>query len=134
MQLIDQVMPPGTLALRATVAVAVLDDGAVLLDLTSKYFYSLNRSAWTIVQLFETGASARDVEERCLSWGAASGVDAFVKELYAYDLLETSDAATGTLECAAWQGQWIQPVIDRQAEPLERVIVSAFDPSIPLAE
>jgi hypothetical protein len=133
-QLFDPIMPSGTLALRATIAAAVLDDGAVLLDLTSKYFYSLNGSAWAIVQLFETGASPRDVEGQCLAWGADSHVGAFIKQLYAYDLLETSEPATGILECGAWQGRWVQPTIDRQAEPLERVIVSAFDPSIPLAE
>jgi hypothetical protein len=31
-------------------------------------------------------------------------------------------------------GSWTEPVIERQAEPLQGLISSAFDPSIPLAE
>jgi hypothetical protein len=31
-------------------------------------------------------------------------------------------------------GPWAPPTLQKQAEPLQRVIVSAFDPSVPLAE
>ena len=134
MKMFDRVAATQILTLRPTIAAAVLDDGAVLLDLTSKYFYSLNRSAWAIVQLFENGASAADAQRQCAAWGAGDEAAAFVAQLMRYDLLEGAAAGVVMLEPPAWQGPWIAPVIEQQAEPLERVIVSAFDPSIPLAE
>jgi hypothetical protein len=129
----DRVAATQMLTLRPTIAAAVLDDGAVLLDLTSKYFYSLNGSAWAIVQLFETGASAADAERQCAAWGGDEAA-AFIAQLMRYDLLEAAAAGAVTVEPPAYHGPWIAPVIEQQAEPLERVIVSAFDPSIPLAE
>ena len=40
------------LTLRPDVVATVLEDGAVLLDLETKYFYSVNPSGWAILQLF----------------------------------------------------------------------------------
>jgi hypothetical protein len=135
MQSISSPTASSTQRLRPTISAAVLDEGAVLLDLESKYFYALNASAWAIVQLFESGASPDDVERRALAWGAPDdgSITAFVMELYRYDLLE---AAGAPIEEAAvsWTGPWTAPSIERQAEPLQNVMVSAFDPSIPLAE
>ena len=134
MKMFDRVAATQILTLRPTIAAAVLDDGAVLLDLNSKYFYSLNSSAWAIVQLFENGASAADTERHCAAWGAGDETAAFVAQLMSYDLLEGAAAGAVMVEPPVWQGPWTAPVIEQQAEPLERVIVSAFDPSIPLAE
>jgi hypothetical protein len=134
LKMFDRVAATQTMILRPTIAAAVLDDGAVLLDLNSKYFYSLNGSAWAIVQLFENGASAAEAQRQCTAWGAGDTAAAFIAQLMNFDLLESATADAVTLEPPAYQGPWIAPVIDRQAEPLERVIVSAFDPSIPLAE
>lgn len=135
--MLDHVASPNVpvLTLRTTISAAVLDEGAVLLDLESKYFYALNASAWAITQLFESGATLADVTERTREWGAPDdgGILNFVDRLREYGLLENGDGPSveGNI---AWSGIWIPPSIERQAEPLQTVMVSAFDPSIPLAE
>ena len=124
------------LALRGDVVATVLEDGAVLLDLQSKYFYALNGSAWSIVQCLEGGAALHDVEAFAQTCGASDGdgVRSFVSSLEAHGLLESVDEAGPALPLPASRTPWIAPTIERQAEPLQRVLVSAFDPSIPLAE
>jgi hypothetical protein len=136
--MLDQLKSPAAAAalnLRSTVSAAVLDEGAVLLDLESKYFYALNASAWAITQLFETGASLEQVAERARGWGAPSDdeVTAFVERLREYQLLEDASFPLGETQ-VEWKTAWHAPTIERQAEPLQNVMVSAFDPSIPLAE
>jgi hypothetical protein len=125
-----------SLVLRSTVAPAVLDDGAVLLDLESKFFYELNRSGWAIASMFETGATSADVEHQCAAWGCddLDEVRRFVSQLEEYDLLVRSERPSAGWKPAAQRGPWTPPTIERQLEPLQNVIVSAFDPSIPLAE
>jgi hypothetical protein len=122
--------------LRDDVVATVLDYGALLLDLDSKYFYLLNPSGWAIAQLFEDGATVDHTLTRARTWGApdadVDGVRAFVEKMLGDGLLETADAPANVdgEPPATWE-----PVrIERQAEPLQKVIVSAFDPSIPLAE
>jgi hypothetical protein len=123
------------LSLRDTVSVGVLDDGAVLLDLESKYFYVLNATGWALTQAFESGASIDDVRRLARTWGASddAGVDAFVAQLQGFGLLE-SGAAGDAAPDVSFTRQWSTPTIERQAEPLQNVMVTAFDPSIPLAE
>jgi hypothetical protein len=123
-------------ALRPDVVATVLDHGALLLDLESKYFYLLNPTGWAVTQLFEDGASLDHVLDRCRAWGAPEtdleGVRTLIAEMVREGLLAPSsnDSPSQGQAPDAWQ-----PVrIERQAEPLQRVIVSAFDPSIPLAE
>jgi hypothetical protein len=123
-------------ALRPDVVATILDHGALLLDLESKYFYLLNPSGWAITQLFEEGATLDHALERARSWGAAEADVAQIREMIdrmvSEGLIEPS--ATVANSPGAPPVEW-QPVsLDRQAEPLQKVIVSAFDPSIPLAE
>ena len=122
--------------LRADVVATVLDHGALLLDLESKYFYLLNPSGWAVAQLFEDGATVDHAVDRSRAWGAADtdldGVRDLVARMAAEQLLEHADTPLNSEgeAVAAWE-----PVtFERQPEPLQRVIVSAFDPSIPLAE
>jgi hypothetical protein len=122
--------------LRPDVVATILDHGALLLDLDSKYFYLVNPSGWAVTQLFENGASLEHAIERSHAWGASDAdigsVREMVERLVSERLVEPADTiANDTGEAPV---PW-QPVsLERQAEPLQRVIVSAFDPSIPLAE
>ena len=123
------------LALRSDVVATVLDDGAVLLDLESKYFYALNRSGWALIQLFETGSTVDDVIRRCRDWSGGNGradAEQVVAFLVEEGLVEPCPGpVTADVEPPR---PWTKPTIEKQAEPLQKVIVSAFDPSIPLAE
>jgi hypothetical protein len=123
-------------ALRADVVATILDHGALLLDLESKYFYLLNPSGWAVTQLFEEGSAIDHALERCRAWGAPEEDlprvrDALASMARERLLVPTTRPINPEGEApAAWE-----PIsIERQAEPLQRVIVSAFDPSIPLAE
>jgi hypothetical protein len=121
-------------ALRSDVVVTVLDDGAVLLDLESKYFYELNASAWAVTRLFEVGATPDQAEAATRSWGAPDGVVESVLAALADEGLVAATPAGSSPEVPAYEGVWDEPRVEKQPEPLQRVMVSAFDPSLPLAE
>jgi hypothetical protein len=125
-----------TLVLCPNVAATVIEDGAVLLDLETKYFDRLNSTGWAIVQMLENGASAREIEAQCIAWGAlphdaADGV-VLVEKMLAEALVAPGSPAPHPM--LQFHGPWVKPTIERQAEPLHRLVSSAFDPSIPLAE
>jgi len=132
-----------TYALRPDVVATVLDHGALLLDLESKYFYLLNPTGWAMAQLFESPSSIDEVIARCRAWGAPeddiAGVEATVGQMIDERLIEPAKS-NGVAVNGGPSGdgmsiiEWEQVRMERQAEPLQRVIVSAFDPSIPLAE
>ena len=123
------------LCLQPHVVTTVIDDGAVLFDLETKYFYRLNASGWAMVKMFEDGATVEQVRSQCRAWNApdahASAIERVIETLVSEKLVSTTPRAAARPELRA---PWIEPVIERQAEPLQRLISSAFDPSIPLAE
>lgn len=124
-----------TYALRPSVVATVIEDGAVLLDLQTKYFYQLNASAWAIVQLFESDCVTRSsVENQCREWGAQDlePVRALLDTLEADRLVDAGDPVAAT--APKFDRPWLAPRVERQAEPLQRLVTTAFDPSIPLAE
>lgn len=125
------------LALSPDVVVTPLDDGALLLHLDSKFFYSINLPGWGILQLLEAGATLHDILSRCTDWGAKeSDRDAIQK--YLDELIENRLAGCfegkETGQPVQFGGNWHPPTVERHDEPLERIVTSAFDPSVPLAE
>ena len=128
--------PTPILMLRPDVVATTLERGAVLLDLKTKYFYSLNQSGWAITQLFETGATRDDARGRCAEWGANGTLDSvtnFIDRMAAEGLI----APTAEPDPAAevnFTGEWTPPSVEKHKEPLQRVMISAFDPTLPLAE
>jgi hypothetical protein len=127
---------PKYVALKPTLVATVVEDGAVLLDLDSKYFYALNETAWAIVQLCESTAAASDeIVAQCAAWGAPddAAVLDFLAELAAQNIVEEA-ASAQALPRVQFSGKWNAPAVSRQAEPLQRIVTSAFDPSLPLAE
>jgi hypothetical protein len=130
-------MSENILTLSSDVVVTVLEDGAVLLELQTKFFYSVNASGWAIVQMLENGASRQQVLDKCANWGAPAdhtdGIHAFL-DLFEKDCLV--DVASGdTMDITlSLDGSWVMPTVDKHKEPLQKIMVSAFDPSLPLAE
>lgn len=125
------------LGLRADVVSAVLEDGAVLLDLATKYFYSVNSTGWAIVQLFENGVTIEEAKAQCRSWSGEQqnghAVDSFLETLVADKLVITvTDPARK--QNVTLKSKWVPPFIEKHKQPLQRVMTSAFDPSIPLVE
>ena len=123
--------------LRPDVVCTVLNDGAVVLDLRTKFFYSLNTSGWAIAQMFEEGATRSEVLAASLSWGAASAdhpaINALIDQMIAEQLVElANNSATARTEVILTA--WTPPTLSKHREPLHRIMVSAFDPGLPLAE
>ena len=110
-----------TLLLRPDVVVTLVDDGALLLDLETKFFFSVDPAGVPVIEALEEGVAAHAAE-------AAAG--AFVQTLRAERLVTLSDAAP-VHEALDVDGA---PGIEKHREPLPAVMVSAFDPSIPMAE
>lgn len=124
-------------ALRPDVAVTIVGDGAVMLDLSTKFFYSLNQTGWALAQLFEDGATPAQVAEAAVTLGALAedgdAIARFIGSLLSANLLEAGEAAD-VPQLPAYNGGWIEPTLEKHPEPLQRIMTSAFDPSIPLAE
>lgn len=127
---------PSCIALRPTVVATVIEHGAVLLDLDSKYFYSLNESAWALVQCCETGAASVDsMTARAQTWGGnADDVQTLVHRLHEFELIDEAPEPSTCTADVEFDTAWTQPAVERHADPLQTIVTSAFDPSIPLAE
>jgi hypothetical protein len=123
--------------LRPDVVATVLNDGAVILDLRSKFFFSANPTGWAIVQMFETGATRAEVHGACRKWGAADTglpeVNALVDQMISEGLVESVNTPAATVN-GITVAAWIPPTLSKHREPLQRIMVSAFDPGLPLAE
>jgi len=125
------------LMLRPDVVVTTLESEAVFLDLETKYFYSTNLSGWAITQLFECGATRAQVEEQCRSWAVTEEqktvVAGFVQYLISERLIAPSRSPRPQA-AVELPTQWETPKIEKYKEPLQRIMISAFDPTLPLAE
>ncbi len=123
--------------LRDDVVVTVVNEGAVMLDLESKFFFSANSTAWAIAEMFEAGATRGEVHEICARWGAVNGdqltIDETIRQMIAEGLIKPTDASRASNQTGAAR-KWISPSLQKHREPLQRIMVSAFDPGLPLAE
>ena len=125
------------LVLRPDVVVTTLEREAVLLDLETKYFYSVNHPGWAITQLFESGATRIEARDRAVAWGAGNGdlgpITEFIERLVTERLVTRAEERLPGEE-VRFEGTWSAPTLQKHREPLQRVMVSAFDPTLPLAE
>lgn len=123
--------------LRPDVVATVLNDGAVMLDLETKFFFSANSSAWAIAEMFEAGATLSEVQAACARWGAVNGdqrlIDGVIQQMVAEGLIKPTEDAPVPAQTAAAK-TWVAPTLKKHLEPLQRIMVSAFDPGLPLAE
>ena len=62
-----------------------------------------------------------------------ASLETFFELLTSEDLVEPAPSA-GWDERLAVPGEWANPVLQKHKEPLQRIMMSAFDPSVPLAE
>ena len=133
----DGKMIDSTITLRPDVVVTVLEDSAVLLELQTKFFYSVNSAGWAIVQMLENGAFVKQIKEQCAAWGAPADdmkkIESFLQVFMDDNLVMSEDGVEHKPEIS-FEGPWSPPSVEKHKEPLQRVMVSAFDPSLPLAE
>jgi hypothetical protein len=123
--------------LRPDVVATVLNDGAVILDLRSKFFFSANPTGWAIVQMFEAGTTRTEIHNASRQWGANGAdlpaIDSLVDQMISEGLVEPANAPAAVAADVA-VAAWIPPALSKHREPLQRIMVSAFDPGLPLAE
>lgn len=126
--------PESCWALRPEIVVTTLKGGAVLLDLETKFFFSLNSSGWAITQQFEMPNRMADVLTSSSKWGAPDDqVLSFISRLIEEKLMAGSEEEPCPCD-EPFEGPWEDPKVEKHKEPLHKVMVSAFDPSLPLAE
>ncbi len=129
--------PTTTLVLRSDVLSTVIEDGAVLFDLATNYFYALNETGWAIIQMYEAGATPAHVEAQCRAWGArpqdAEAIASFMAVVNRDKLVAPSEWPASDLQVAP-RSTWSAPTIEKAPEPLQQIMKSAFDPTLPLAE
>lgn len=126
-----------TLVLRPDVVTAVIEDGAVLLDLDTKYFYQVNHAGWAILQMFEAGTTRAQVEQECRKWGATpdqwQSISDFLDLIITDKLVTVNDFPPVEPEVELAHA-WSLPTIQKFDEPLQQIMKSPFDPTLPLAE
>jgi hypothetical protein len=120
-------------------------DGGVLFDLNTKQYYELNRSGLLAWQHLEGGADLSRLESRLserLAGGGGEdpfGLRSFVAALAGFGLVEAraeaapraTSSAPPHLEPAAWESP---PKVEPHGNPLSEVILSPFDPTVPIPE
>ena len=124
------------LGLTPHVVTAVVKDGAVLLNLETKYFYSVNATGWFILQFLENGATIEEIQAQCSACGAQtadSAIRRFIEALKSEDLVTETDCQV-TKKDVRFNGSWTSPSLEKHKEPLHRIMTNAFDPSLPLSE
>lgn len=127
----------------------VLEDGAVFLNLRTKFYYSLNTSGYRIWQLLEFSGNSDELIQRIMAEYEAEDaqigkiVSDFLKDLEREQLVipkkdetderhhkPSADSNSETKEKIAF----IEPDLIKHDEPLHEVSHDPFDPQLPLAE
>lgn len=91
-------MPHATLRVSSHALIAPMEDGAVLLNLETKRYYSLNATGAVIWEMLEQGADEADILRRLLEQfevgeeEATAGLARITAELVAEGLLERTGA------------------------------------------
>lgn len=126
-----------SIVLNPDVVCSVLQDGGVLLDLTTKQYYALNRSGLAAWQYLEDGGTLAGLAAalRQQSAGAEDGLDAFASALLAHGLAEAGDPGMDDdVPVPSLPGPWMPPTVTPHGKPLSQVILSPFDPTVPIPE
>lgn len=123
-----------------------IEGGAVLLNLESRLYYSLNETGLEVWRHAESAAGAEglgrfvaasfDVDERVAAAAAARLLDELVR---AGLLVETNEevelsAAAEPDRAGGARRPYREPQLIQHDEPLYEVTTTAFDPQLPLAE
>ena len=129
-----------------------LEDGAVLLHLGTRFYYSLNEGGRTIWQMLESVDSPDSLTEGLLGQyqvtedHARASLARFLQELDREQLVVATtgdgpeavapagDGQTGTGPATGATRRFSEPELIKHDEPLHEVVMNPFDPQLPLAE
>jgi hypothetical protein len=123
-----------------------LEDGAVLLNMETRLYYSLNQTGLEIFRLLTAGAAEADLKRAVESRFdvdeavASAAVSDFLAQLAGEGLIVAEagepGAAASVTEAAPGVSRrpFVPPELVKHDEPLHEVSTSPFDPQLPLAE
>jgi hypothetical protein len=127
----------------------VLEEGAVLLNLKTKFYYSLNKSGHTLWDLLEMCESSEDLTQKMMEIYQADSaktnesVSRFLNELEKEQLViprqgkidgAGSERITRARPQSPEKEPFFEPELIKHDEPLHEVVQNPFDPQLPLAE
>jgi Coenzyme PQQ synthesis protein D (PqqD) len=135
----------GWLARNPDVQCTELEDGAVLLNMETRLYYSLNQVGLELWNAIDGAEGPEQVASRLAEGfrveedAALAAVSGFLPELERERLVVASEGEPGTAPApeAAPEGQprdFEEPQLIKHDEPLHEVATSPFDPQLPLAE
>jgi hypothetical protein len=134
------------LARNPEVVATEVESGAVLLNLETRLYYSLNETAVEVWRYVESAPDAESLGGQIASLFevdeavAADSVLRLVDELVRARLLVETDDEPDSAAVARLNGtadrrrRFTPPELVQHDEPLHEVTTSAFDPQLPLAE
>ncbi len=126
------------LNLNPDVVCSPLEDGAVLFDLTTKQYFALNASGLVAWQYFEDGGSPDALSQALLTFGVPApdnGIAAFADVLIEHGLAARGGASTtAAVALPTLPSSWTEPLLKPHGRPLADVILSPFDPTVPVPE
>ncbi len=126
-----------------------LEDGAVLLHLETRFYYSLNEVGQAIWRLLDSAESLEDLlqkleaEYEVGTQQATESVSKFLQELeseqltipYQKELDERPHEGSIKAPTPSLQKMpFVEPELIKHDEPLHEVVMNPFDPQLPLAE
>ena len=123
------------ITLNPDVVCSTLPEGGVLLDLDTKQYFALNQTGLAVWQFLEDGGSLAQLRST-LDASASVDADAFVHALVDHGLALGANAEPASLAAVAfaYAGPWTAPVVTPHGRPLAQVILSPFDPTVPIPE
>lgn len=137
-------LAPQSVALNPDVVCSPLAEGAVLFDLSSKQYYALNATGMIVWQWLEDGSAIAPLEAALEQRYPGTrpdtfGLREFGSRLIDLGLAEPATAspvapANGTSEAPSLPSTWAPPDVTPHGRPLSKVILSPFDPTVPVPE
>lgn len=122
----------------------ILETGAVLLHLRTKFYYSLNKTAHNIWKQIDSSATSNEVAHKLMSIydvekeKLVGSITDFVNQLTQEELVmdsgdQTQSSYSGNFETGG-KDRFTEPELIKHDEPLHEVSHNPFDPQLPLAE
>lgn len=123
------------ITLNPDVVCSTLPEGGVLLDLDTKQYFALNQTGLAVWQFLEDGGSLAQLGST-LDTAATAELDAFASALIEHGLAlsEPMPQAADTNATFAASSPWTAPSVTPHGRPLAQVILSPFDPTVPIPE
>lgn len=123
------------ITLNPDVVCSTLPEGGVLLDLDTKQYFALNQTGLSVWQWLEDGGSLAQLRS-ALDEAASADIDAFAAALIELGLAlsEPTPQAPDPSATFAPASPWTAPSVTPHGRPLAQVILSPFDPTVPIPE